>query len=123
MIGWDSCSGGCPSLYQVDPSGAFWAWKASAIGKNMSNAKAFLERRYPQSPSGKAGEEPSGGESEGPATLHLEDAVHLAILALKEGFEGHMNQDNIEIGIVSGEDGGQFRILNPSEINDYLSNL
>ncbi len=34
-----------PSLYQVDPSGAFWAWKASAIGKNMVNAKSFLEKR------------------------------------------------------------------------------
>ena len=33
------------SLYQVDPSGAFWAWKASAIGKNMVNCKSFLEKR------------------------------------------------------------------------------
>lgn len=35
-----------PSLYQVDPSGAFWAWKASSIGKNMVNANSFLEKRY-----------------------------------------------------------------------------
>ena len=34
-----------PSLYQVDPSGSYWAWKASAIGKNMVNAKTFLEKR------------------------------------------------------------------------------
>ena len=34
-----------PSLYQVDPSGSYWAWKASAIGKNMINAKTFLEKR------------------------------------------------------------------------------
>ncbi len=33
------------TLYQVDPSGAFWAWKASAIGKNMVNARSFLEKR------------------------------------------------------------------------------
>jgi 20S proteasome alpha/beta subunit len=32
-------------LYQVDPSGTYWAWKASAIGKNMVNAKTFLEKR------------------------------------------------------------------------------
>lgn len=25
-----------PQLYQVDPSGSFWAWKATALGKNMS---------------------------------------------------------------------------------------
>ena len=35
-----------PQLYQVDPSGSFWAWKATAIGKNMVNAKTFLERRF-----------------------------------------------------------------------------
>lgn len=35
-----------PQLYQIDPSGSYFAWKASAIGKNMVNAKAFLEKRY-----------------------------------------------------------------------------
>jgi 20S proteasome subunit alpha 2 len=44
IIGYDDVSG--PSLYQVDPSGSYWAWKASAIGKNMINAKTFLEKRY-----------------------------------------------------------------------------
>ena len=43
VAGWDITRG--PSLYQVDPSGSFWAWKASAIGKNMVNAKTFLEKR------------------------------------------------------------------------------
>merc|ERR1712078_393121 len=35
-----------PQLYQVDPSGAFFGWKASAIGKNYVNSKTFLEKRY-----------------------------------------------------------------------------
>jgi 20S proteasome subunit alpha 2 len=43
VAGWDNNRG--PALYQVDPSGSFWAWKASAIGKNMVNAKTFLEKR------------------------------------------------------------------------------
>ena len=43
VAGWDASRG--PTLYQVDPSGSFWAWKASAIGKNMVNAKTFLEKR------------------------------------------------------------------------------
>jgi len=29
----------------VDPSGSYFSWKASAIGKNVSNAKTFLEKR------------------------------------------------------------------------------
>lgn len=43
VAGWDVNRG--PTLYQVDPSGSFWAWKASAIGKNTVNAKTFLEKR------------------------------------------------------------------------------
>jgi len=35
-----------PQLYQVDPSGSYFSWKASAMGKNVSNAKTFLEKRY-----------------------------------------------------------------------------
>ncbi len=32
MAGYDENG---PQLYQVDPSGSYFAWKASAIGKNM----------------------------------------------------------------------------------------
>ncbi|XP_039134326.1 proteasome subunit alpha type-2-like [Dioscorea cayenensis subsp. rotundata] len=30
----------------VDPSGSYFSWKVPAKGKNVSNAKAFLEKRY-----------------------------------------------------------------------------
>ncbi len=33
-----------PQLFQVDPSGAYFGWRASAIGKNFVNAKTFLEK-------------------------------------------------------------------------------
>ena len=52
--------------------------------------------------------------------LELEDAVHTAILTLKEGFEGQMTEDNIEIGICN--DAG-FRRLTPQEVKDYLANI
>ena len=48
------------------------------MGKN--NGKTFLEKRYSED-------------------LELDDAVHTAILTLKEGFVGQMTEDNIEIGI------------------------
>lgn len=44
VAGWDEKAG--PTLFQIDPSGSFWAWKATAIGKNYVNAKTFLEKRY-----------------------------------------------------------------------------
>lgn len=70
---------GGPMLYQVDPSGSYFPWKATAIGKSATTAKTFLEKRY----------------TEG---LELEDAIHIALLTLKETIEGEMNGDTIEIG-------------------------
>ncbi|CAJ0846292.1 12251_t:CDS:1, partial [Entrophospora sp. SA101] len=53
----------------------------------------------------------------------LEDAEHLFFLTLKEGFEGQMTENSIEIGIIGGDTtgfmGGKeeplFRKLSPSE--------
>lgn len=36
---------GVPLLFQCDPSGAYFAWKATAMGKNCINGKTFLEKR------------------------------------------------------------------------------
>lgn len=108
---------GGPSLYQVDPSGSYFPWKATAIGKSATSAKTFLEKRYTDN-------------------LELEDAVHIALLTLKETIEGEMNGNTVEIGIigppadnelgykgVEGARGPRFRKLTPQEIEDYLTNL
>ncbi|KAM7208447.1 Nucleophile aminohydrolase [Naviculisporaceae sp. PSN 640] len=108
---------GGPMLYQVDPSGSYFPWKATAIGKSATTAKTFLEKRYTED-------------------LELEDAVHIALLTLKETIEGEMSGDTIEIGIVGppadhllgvegveGAKGPRFRKLTPREIEDYLTNL
>ncbi|THW36733.1 putative proteasome subunit alpha type-2 [Aureobasidium pullulans] len=108
---------GGPSLYQVDPSGSYFPWKATAIGKSATSAKTFLEKRYTDG-------------------LELEDAIHIALLTLKETIEGEMNGDTIEIGIVGapadhllgvegveGAQGPRFRKLSSQEIEDYLTSL
>lgn len=100
IAGWDE-DDNVPYLYQCDPSGAYFAWKATAIGKNHINGKTFLEKRYSEK-------------------LELEDAIHTAILTLKESFEGQMTEDNIEIGVCN-KDG--FRKLTPSEVKDYLATI
>jgi 20S proteasome subunit alpha 2 len=69
----------------------------------------------------------------------MEDAIHTALLTLKEGFEGEMTSDTVEIGIVSVEDpkllgytmngkdekpaAPRHRKLSREEIGDYLSSL
>ncbi|KAA1466205.1 N-terminal nucleophile aminohydrolase [Dentipellis sp. KUC8613] len=116
VAGWDTNRGS--TLYQVDPSGSFWAWKASAIGKNMVNAKTFLEKRYNDE-------------------ISLEDAIHTALLTLKEGFEGQMTEKTIEIGVVTVPTASEleaqrvgsetarpkptFRKLSEEEVRDYLA--
>ncbi|XP_065184823.1 proteasome subunit alpha type-2-like [Sycon ciliatum] len=90
---------GTPMLYQCDPSGAFFAWKATAMGKNCNSGKTFLEKRYSDE-------------------LELEDAIHTAILTLKESFEGQMTEENIEVGIVNADG---FRRLTTAEVKDYLA--
>ena len=89
-----------PRLYQVEPSGAFHSYKATALGKNSPNAENFLEKRYEED-------------------LELEDAIQIALLTMKEGFEGEMTEKNIEIGVVSTED-QKFRVLTEQEVKDYI---
>lgn len=133
---------GGPMLYQVDPTGSYFPWKATAIGKSATKAKTFLEKRYSEE-------------------LELEDAIHIALLTLKDNIEGEMSGDSIEIGKLSfatymtytsgacvfltfyyflgivgppahhllgvegveGATGPRFRKLTPQEIEDYLSSL
>ena len=112
-----------PQLFQVDPSGnyvycvlcmvwlwvsnpvwsvgAYFGWKATAIGKNYGNAKNFLERRYKDD-------------------MELDDAIHVALLTMKESYEGEMTEHNIEVGVVSRESGGVFRVLSAQEVRDFL---
>jgi len=65
--------------------------------------------------------------------LSLEDAIHTALLTLKEGFEGQMTEHTIEIGVVTVPTAEQmqekpgerlpptFRKLSEQEVKDYLA--
>ncbi|GAB5370233.1 hypothetical protein AAMO2058_001474700 [Amorphochlora amoebiformis] len=94
-----------PQLYQVDPSGSYWAWKASAIGKHSISAKTFLEKRYFSQ-----------------KDMGLEDAIHTSILTLKENFEGAITSENIEIGVISTKD-QTFKPMSKEEISDFLKEV
>ena len=69
MAGYDEYG---PHLYQIDPSGSYFGWKATVIGRNMINNKSFLEKRYNEK-------------------LELEDAIHTAILTLKDAYSGKLH--------------------------------
>ncbi|OHT12289.1 Proteasome subunit alpha type-2 [Tritrichomonas foetus] len=98
IIGWEDI----PTLWQVDPSGTFWAWKATALGKRSDGSRTFLERRYNED-------------------LSVDDAIHTAISTLKEGFDGQLTKDLIEIGVVDKTH--KFRTLSTEEIEDFLTEV
>ena len=89
-------------IFQLEASGTFYNWKATALGRGGSVAKGFLEKRYSDD-------------------LDIEDAIHTAILTLKDSFEGELTEKNIEIGVIRESDPNKaFKILTQNEIKDYL---
>lgn len=114
VAGWDDTNGF--SLYQIDPSGTYYPWKATAIGRGSSSAKTFLEKRWNEE-------------------LELEDAIHITLLTLKESIEGEMTGENVEVAVVGdcadhllgfegvNARGPRFRTLSPQEIQDRLDSL
>eukprot|EP00928_Gymnodinium_smaydae_P052760 TRINITY_DN3692_c0_g2_i1.p2 TRINITY_DN3692_c0_g2~~TRINITY_DN3692_c0_g2_i1.p2 ORF type:complete len:245 (+),score=80.07 TRINITY_DN3692_c0_g2_i1:63-797(+) len=44
LAGWDNK--GKPALYQTDPSGTYYSYKATAIGKNSKSVVDFLEKKF-----------------------------------------------------------------------------
>jgi 20S proteasome subunit alpha 2 len=65
-------------LYNVHPSGFFWAWKASAIGKNIVNVKIFGGKRHNND-------------------IGLDDGIYTALFTLKEGFEVQITEKTKEM--------------------------
>jgi 20S proteasome subunit alpha 2 len=53
--------------------------------------------------------------------MELEDAINTAILTLKEGFEGAISEENIEIAVVGPD--RKWRVLTPTEVRDYVKEV
>ncbi|KAI1725306.1 proteasome subunit domain-containing protein [Ditylenchus destructor] len=100
IAGWEADSKK-PLLFQADPSGAYFAWKATAIGKNDVNAKTFLEKRFNE-------------------TLQLDDGIHTALLTLRESFDIGMTEDNVEVAVC---DEAGFRRLTKQQTKDAIAAL
>lgn len=72
---------GSPHLFQTDPSGIYYEWKANATGKSAKTVREFLEKYYTQE------------------LVETEDgAVKLAIKALLEVVQS--GQKNLEVAVM-----------------------
>ena len=72
--------------------------KAEAIGKNRFRATQNLERRYKDG-------------------LSIDDGLSIIISTLREGYDGEVTENNIEIAILKSTG---FELLTPEQIKNYL---
>jgi 20S proteasome subunit alpha 2 len=53
--------------------------------------------------------------------MDIDDAIHTAIKALKNSFEGELTSRNIEVGVIRTNDPNkEFKVLNEGTIQDLL---
>ena len=89
-------------IFQIEASGTYYCWKATALGKGSKEARSFLEKTYREEDD-------------------ISDAIHNAIKALKNTYEGEMTEKHLEIGIIRSNDPNKaFQVLSQDEIKDYL---
>ncbi len=92
-----------PKLFMTDPSGAYWGYKAQAIGAGAQTVKEILEKEYKES-------------------LTLDDSIKLALKALKQVIETEFSFNKLEIAVVKTDD-RVFKILEPKEVKSYIEAL
>ncbi|CAG8607142.1 1821_t:CDS:2, partial [Paraglomus occultum] len=73
-----------PRLYQTDPSGIYYAWKANAIGRSSNTVREFLEKNYNDE-------------------LNTDEAIKLTVRSLLEVVQ--TGAKNIEIAVMTLEAG------------------
>ena len=69
-----------PRLFEAEPSGAMTAYKADSIGANKKEVDEILEKRYKD-------------------TMSVEEAIQLAVDALRSSQDEKLLQENVEITI------------------------
>jgi 20S proteasome alpha/beta subunit len=88
------------SLIATDPSGSYRGYKATAIGRNSNKAKKVLSDQYRYE-------------------ITLDEAIGLAIEALKEASVDDLSPNGINIAVISVET-KVFKTLSEVEIQKYF---
>lgn len=89
-----------PRLFEAEPSGAMTAYKADSIGANKKEVDEMLEKHYKD-------------------TMGIDEAVELALEALRKTQEEKLAQENVEISLCEMK-GKRCRTLTDKEVAKYL---
>lgn len=89
------------SLYQTDPTGLYYQYKATAIGENASEVEEKLKEHYKPS-------------------MTVKEGLKLAIKILRDVLEDKFNTNRIDAAVVKSENPAMQRIEN-KEIEDLTA--
>lgn len=87
-------------LFQTDPSGACWSYKAFAIGAGGESVREILEQEYHED-------------------MKLEEGISLAIKCLSEVIEGQLDSEKVRIAIIP-VDTRTFTWISSEELDKHL---
>ena len=94
--------GDTPRLFETDPSGTPYEWKALAVGADRGEIEDYLEEHYSDE-------------------MELADGVSLALEALASVNDDQLTPDGIGLATVDVEEG--YREVPEEEVHDYLVEL
>ncbi|MBI5036564.1 archaeal proteasome endopeptidase complex subunit alpha [Candidatus Micrarchaeota archaeon] len=87
-------------LYETDPSGALFEYKAAAIGAGKKAVEELLEKEYKDG-------------------MVLDEGVRLAVKAIRKVVEGKLTANTFDLAIISKDD-GKVRVLSKEEKAKWL---
>ena len=100
VAGYDPQTG--PHLFQTEPSGVYFEFKAQAIGARSQSARTYLEKTYNSY-----------------ADASLDELVKHCLTALKGASQKKLTSRNVSVGFVGAD--AEFRILEGDAIKAYVN--
>ena len=94
---------GRPRLYETDPSGTPYEWKALAVGEDRADLNEYLESNYEEN-------------------LSLDAGIELAFRALGSVNEDELTPEEIGAALIPVET-GEFRQLDVDDVTGYLEDF
>lgn len=87
-------------LYETDPTGIYFGYKATAIGEYETEVKALLTKEYKED-------------------MKVEDAIKLGIKALKQNIGNDLKENRVDCVFISSD--RKYNVLTKQDIKKYIS--
>jgi proteasome alpha subunit len=92
-----------PKLFMTDPSGAFWGYRAQAIGSGAQTVREELEKDYDENKT-------------------VDEIILVALGALKKVIEADLDASKAEIAVIRSET-KKFERLSQTELENFITKV